>query len=70
MNETINKAINILGSQTALAEACGVTQGAVRKWLRGGGIDSKYLLKIEKATGGQVTVREICEEFEEEQATK
>ena len=70
MNAKIKEAIEYCGSKIALARACGVTHGAVNKWLRDGGIDSKYLLKIEKATGGQVTVREICEEFEAEQATK
>lgn len=64
MNESIKKAVSILGSQTNLANACGVTQGAVQKWLNGGGISAEYLLKIESATNGQVTIREICEELE------
>ncbi|QNS14262.1 transcriptional regulator [Mannheimia bovis] len=64
MNESIKKAVSILGSQTNLANACGVTQGAVQKWLNGGGISAEYLLKIESATNGQVTIRAICEELE------
>lgn len=64
MNESIKKAVSILGSQSNLANACGVTQGAVQKWLNGGGISAEYLLKIESATNGQVTIREICEELE------
>ncbi|HEB5663925.1 TPA: helix-turn-helix domain-containing protein, partial [Mannheimia haemolytica] len=46
-----------------LAEACGVSQPTVLKWLNGGGISAEYLLKIEAATNGQVTIREICEEL-------
>ncbi|AYB49566.1 transcriptional regulator [Candidatus Williamhamiltonella defendens] len=33
MNKVIKKAVKILGSQTKLANACGVTQSAVQKWL-------------------------------------
>ncbi|HGO5814496.1 TPA: transcriptional regulator [Mannheimia haemolytica] len=64
MRETIKKAIEIVGTQTKLAEACGVSQQAVQRWLSGGGISAEHLLKIESATNGQVTIREICEELE------
>lgn len=64
MNNKIKKAIEICGSQVALAKACGVTHQAVKKWLNGRGISAEYLLKIESATNGQVTIREICEELE------
>ncbi|AWI51389.1 transcriptional regulator [Actinobacillus porcitonsillarum] len=66
MNTKIKEAIEYCGSKIALARACGVTHGAVNKWLKGGGIDSKYLLRIEQATEGKVTIREICEELENE----
>ncbi|MDG6881071.1 Uncharacterized protein conserved in bacteria, prophage-related [Phocoenobacter uteri] len=59
MNKTIDKAIKICGSQSVLAEKCGVSQNAVSLWLRGYGINAKYLLKIEQATNGQVTVADI-----------
>ncbi|HHW7518436.1 TPA: transcriptional regulator [Mannheimia haemolytica] len=64
MNQSIEKAIAICGSQSALARACGVSQPTVNLWLNGGGISAEYLLKIEAATNGQVTIREICEELE------
>lgn len=64
MNQSIEKAIEICGSQSALARACGVSQPTVNLWLNGGGISAEYLLKIESATNGQVTIREICEELE------
>ncbi|HGO5854836.1 TPA: transcriptional regulator [Mannheimia haemolytica] len=63
MSKSIKRAVAILGGQSNLARACGVTQGAVQKWLNGGGISAEYLLKIEAATNGQVTIREICEEL-------
>ncbi|ABD90587.1 TPA: helix-turn-helix domain-containing protein [Mannheimia haemolytica] len=62
-NKKIQKAIELVGTQTKLAEACGVSQPTVLKWLNGGGISAEYLLKIEAATNGQVTIREICEEL-------
>lgn len=64
MRQTIKNAIECVGTQAKLAEACGVTQQAVQRWLNGGGISAEYLLKIESATNGQVTIREICEELE------
>lgn len=70
MNKSIKKAIDIIGSQSSLAKFCGVSQGAVQKWLNGGGISAEYLLKIESATNGQVTIREICEELENGTVTK
>lgn len=66
--KVIQKAVEICGSQTALAAACGVSQPSVTKWLNGGGISAEYLLKIEAATNEQVTIREICEELENEQS--
>lgn len=55
----INKAIKFLGSQTRLAEYCGVTQGAVRKWLKGGKMDVKYIPSLIKATNGEVTPEDL-----------
>lgn len=64
MNKAIRKAVIIVGSQFKLANACDVSQQSVNKWLKGGGIDSKYLLRIERATNGEVTIRDICEEID------
>lgn len=65
MNEIIKDAIKTLGSQTKLAECCGVTQGAVYKWLNGGEYSAKYAARIEKATDGKVTAQELCFELDE-----
>ncbi|WP_431831746.1 Cro/CI family transcriptional regulator [Actinobacillus genomosp. 2] len=66
MRKIIKKAVDIVGTQTKLAEACGVSQQAVQRWVSGGGISAEYLLKIEQATEGKVTIREICEELKNE----
>lgn len=67
LNREIAKAVNLVGSQAKLAELCGVSHTAVKKWLKGGGIDGKHLLSIEQATEGKVTIREICEALKDAQ---
>lgn len=61
MNKAIVKAIEILKSQKQLAEACGVSHTAVKKWLKGGGISAVSAKRIEDATQGKVTMREVAE---------
>lgn len=61
MNESIIKAIELCGSQVELARACGVSQQSVAKWLKGGGISAVSAKKIEDATQGKVTMREVAE---------
>lgn len=58
-NKTIQHAIDIVGSQKKLADCCGVAQPTVWRWLHGGGIDARYVMKIVSATGGQVAASEI-----------
>ncbi|MDY6216696.1 transcriptional regulator [Actinobacillus porcinus] len=65
MNELIAKAIKLLKSQTKLAEVCEVTQGAVRKWLNGGEYSAKYAARIEKATNGEITAKELCQALDD-----
>ncbi|MGX2974682.1 YdaS family helix-turn-helix protein [Ursidibacter arcticus] len=64
MSKNIAKAIEICGSQTALANLCGVSQQSVNKWLNGGGISAKYIPRIVKATNGQVTSDALLAELE------
>ena len=45
-NQTIQLAISITGSQKRLADLCGVAQPTVWRWLHGGGIDARYVMKI------------------------
>lgn len=55
MNSLIKQAIDLLGSQQKLAEACGVSQNAVHKWLSNKlRVSLENALKIEKATNGKV----------------
>jgi len=61
MNDIIQKAINIAGSQSELARRVGVDQSAVSKWLFGGGIRAHYIPAIVKATQGQISVGEILD---------
>lgn len=52
----ISRAISICGSQKALADALGVSLGAVNQWARGHRpIPPKQCIPIEEACGGQVT---------------
>jgi DNA-binding transcriptional regulator YdaS (Cro superfamily) len=59
MNPHITKAIEILGSQTALAKACGVKQQYVFKWLRMKQLPAERVIQIEKATNGKINRYEM-----------
>ncbi|EOV7029552.1 transcriptional regulator [Yersinia enterocolitica] len=55
INETIKSAIEILGSQQKLADACDVKQPSVWFWLHGKKrVSAKNAKCIEKATYGKV----------------
>lgn len=58
-NKIIQRAIDIAGSQKKLADRCGVAQPTVWRWLHGGGIDARYVMKIVSATGGQIKAADI-----------
>jgi DNA-binding transcriptional regulator YdaS (Cro superfamily) len=53
----LEKAIQIVGSQAALATALGTTQSRISNWLRRdkSGVPAEYCGKIERLTGGQVS---------------
>ncbi|WP_273761564.1 transcriptional regulator [Aeromonas hydrophila] len=60
MNETIKIAIDIVGTQKKLAEACGVSQAAVQKWLHGKSkVAPENVLPLVKATNGAVRAHQI-----------
>lgn len=59
MSEVIKKAVEALGSQAALARACGVSQPAVFRWLNGRRVKADYVMAIVNATGGRVKAYEI-----------
>ncbi|WP_342221938.1 helix-turn-helix domain-containing protein [Candidatus Fukatsuia endosymbiont of Tuberolachnus salignus] len=58
-NKAIEQAVKIAGSQKKLANLCGVKQPTVWRWLHGGGITSRYVKAIVKATGGKVKPHEL-----------
>lgn len=59
INDSIKKAIDVVGSQAALSRACGVSQPAVFRWLNGSRVKADYVMSIVRATNGQVKAYEI-----------
>jgi len=57
--ESIEKAAKILGSQEALGELFKLQKAAVSHWKRIGSVPVEYCARIEEATGGAVTRREL-----------
>lgn len=57
----LERAIAILGDQSKLAAAIGLKQGHVWHWLRKANkrVPAEHVIKIEEATGGQVTRHEL-----------
>lgn len=59
--DAIHKALQIAGSQTALARLAGVSQPAVYRWIKGIGHPSLLAaLNIEAATLGQIRHQDLC----------
>ena len=59
-SEPLSRAVEILGSQSALARACGKAQGHVWWWLnRSKRVPAEQVLVIERATKGRVTRHEL-----------
>lgn len=55
MNTVIKTAISIVGTQKNLADACGVTQAAVQKWLHDKAkVAPENVKSLVEATGGAV----------------
>lgn len=60
MCKAIKTAIKIMGTQKDLAEACGVSQQAVHKWLNGKSrVHPKLVMLIVNLTKGAVKAYEI-----------
>lgn len=58
--EPIDRAAEILGSQTALADLLGVSKGAVSQWKDvGRRVPAEYCPLIERATDGKVRCEEL-----------
>ncbi|MCT4708807.1 helix-turn-helix domain-containing protein [Enterobacteriaceae bacterium H11S18] len=58
-NKAIQRAVGIAGSQQKLADLCGVSQPTVWRWLHGGGIEVRFVMKIVKATNGKIKAQDI-----------
>jgi len=59
--DSVNRAIEIAGSTSDLAEKCGVTRAAIYNWRSGYRLPCpQNAIKIEKATDGKVTRSELC----------
>ena len=60
MNPTIKAAIDIVGSQKKLGEACGVSQQAVFKWLHNKAkVSPEHVNSIVDATKGEIKAHQI-----------
>lgn len=59
MKASLERAIKIAGSQTALARLINKTQAHVWNWLQAGRVPGEHCIAIEQATGGQVTRYEL-----------
>jgi len=58
--DAIDKAAEILGSQTAIAALCGVSKGAVSQWKdKDRRVPAEFCPLIERATGGAVRCEEL-----------
>jgi DNA-binding transcriptional regulator YdaS (Cro superfamily) len=61
----IEKVVEIIGSQTALAQITGVKQAHVWNWLRlHKRAPAKYIRRISKATEGKVSIEELLQDHE------
>ncbi|MBJ9257265.1 helix-turn-helix domain-containing protein [Citrobacter amalonaticus] len=60
VNKAINAAIEIVGSQQKLADACGVKQPSVWAWLHGKKkVSAENAKRIELATNGNVPAHQV-----------
>lgn len=61
MQRPIVIAVEVLGSQSALARAIGVSQQRVAYWLNQAkrGVPAEHVHAIEQATGGRVTAAQL-----------
>lgn len=58
--DAIERAAECLGSQSALADLCGVSKGAVSQWKEPGRrVPAEYCPLIERATDGKVRCEQL-----------
>jgi DNA-binding transcriptional regulator YdaS (Cro superfamily) len=60
----LERAIDLIGGQTAMARALGLrSQGSIANWLRAGRCPPRHVLKIESVCGGAVKRHELRPDF-------
>lgn len=59
MKSAIQKAVEAIGSQSALARKLDVTPQCVQQWVRSGKVPAERVLEIEFATAGAVSRFEL-----------
>jgi len=57
--DQLKKAIDIAGSQSALAAACGVVPQVVNNWMRRNSIPADRCIDIDRATQGAVRCEDL-----------
>lgn len=57
--ELIEQAIDLLGSQTRLADACGVKQASIWQAKESGRCSAELAMAIERATSGAITAHSL-----------
>lgn len=61
----IERAVEVVGSQAALARALKMTRQTVRVWLIKGIVPAKQAPRIERVTGGKVTAQSLVNDIVE-----
>lgn len=59
----IERAVEVVGSQAALARALKMTRQTVRVWLIKGIVPAKQAPRIERVTGGKVTAQSLLNDI-------
>ena len=60
----LERAIGIIGGQTATAVKLGSSQGCVWRWIKRGQAPAKYIQEISKLTRNQVTAEQLLSDHE------
>ena len=67
MNSYIKKAVKIVGGQTKLGNALGVSQGSVWDWInKYGQAPAKHIPRISDLTHGEVSVNDLLADHQKE----